>query len=120
MAMWTRLNLRRRELDTLMDAGLLCPLTATEEWKLSEPTEESPALPQLHRLVRALPRARTGQAGDFLCSLLFRSLQAVLIVCYPYNLTGEIEDQLRIFEDLAPNWISKKVPGGEILYRQVL
>ncbi|KAL6883565.1 hypothetical protein ACP4OV_010979 [Aristida adscensionis] len=31
--------------------------------------------------------------------------------------TGEIEDQLHILQDLAPDWISKKVlNGGEILY----
>ncbi|KAK3152917.1 hypothetical protein QOZ80_2BG0165290 [Eleusine coracana subsp. coracana] len=30
--------------------------------------------------------------------------------------TGEIEEQLHVLEDLAPNWISKKVHGGEILY----
>ncbi|PAN46685.2 hypothetical protein PAHAL_9G210000 [Panicum hallii] len=31
--------------------------------------------------------------------------------------TGEIEEQLHILEDLAPDWISKKViNGGEILY----
>ncbi|XP_062201194.1 CDT1-like protein b [Phragmites australis] len=31
--------------------------------------------------------------------------------------TGEIEEQLHILEDLAPDWISKKViQGGEILY----
>ncbi|TVT97904.1 hypothetical protein EJB05_56830, partial [Eragrostis curvula] len=37
-----------------------------------------------------------------------------------YHLTGEIEEQLHILEDLAPDWISKKVQGGEILYRQGL
>ena len=35
-------------------------------------------------------------------------------------LVGEVEEQLHILEDLAPDWISKKViNGGEILYRQV-
>jgi chromatin licensing and DNA replication factor 1 len=35
-------------------------------------------------------------------------------------LIGEVEEQLHILEDLAPDWISKKViNGGEILYRQV-
>jgi hypothetical protein len=34
-----------------------------------------------------------------------------------YHLTGEIEEQLHILEDLSPDWISKKViPGGDILY----
>jgi hypothetical protein len=38
-----------------------------------------------------------------------------------YHLTGEIEEQLHILEDLSPDWISKKViPGGDILYRLVL
>jgi hypothetical protein len=39
---------------------------------------------------------------------------------FPCNLTGEIEEHLHILEDLAPDWISKKVHGGDILYRQVL
>jgi hypothetical protein len=35
-------------------------------------------------------------------------------------LIGEVEEQLHILENLAPDWISKKViNGGEILYRQV-
>lgn len=30
--------------------------------------------------------------------------------------TGEIEEQLHILEDLSPDWISKKLLGGEVLY----
>ncbi|KAI5016709.1 hypothetical protein ZWY2020_006560 [Hordeum vulgare] len=30
--------------------------------------------------------------------------------------TGEIEEQLHILEDLSPDWISKELRGGEILY----
>jgi len=30
--------------------------------------------------------------------------------------TGEIEEQLHILEDLSPDWISKKLRGGEVLY----
>jgi hypothetical protein len=42
------------------------------------------------------------------------------VILFTLNLIGEIEEQLHILEDLAPDWISKKVMnGGEILYRQV-
>ncbi|XP_051187838.1 CDT1-like protein a, chloroplastic [Lolium perenne] len=30
--------------------------------------------------------------------------------------TGEIEEQLHILEDLSPEWLSKKLRGGEVLY----
>lgn len=44
-----------------------------------------------------------------------------MLIVSSFLLTGEIEEQLRILEDLVPNLISKKViNGGEILYRQVL
>jgi hypothetical protein len=48
--------------------------------------------------------------------------QVVLIMLHSFscNLTGEIEEHLHILEELAPDWISKKVHGGDILYRQVL
>jgi hypothetical protein len=35
------------------------------------------------------------------------------------HLSGEIEEHLHILEDLSPDWISKKLRGGEVLYRQV-
>lgn len=44
-----------------------------------------------------------------------------MLIVSSFLLTGEIEEQLRILEDLVPNLISKKaINGGQILYRQVL
>lgn len=49
MAMWSRSDVRQRELDALVEVGLLCPFTKEgQEWLLPEPTADRPASPPGH------------------------------------------------------------------------